>query len=209
MVEKRIIALTGLSGAGKTTFGDYIEKKMQFSVPQHTTTRKRRYDDKLGFYEYVSHDKFNDYNKNGEFLFWSGDSKYIDKENGNFYGVLKRNVDVAFEKSSTIILYISYKDLAQLTQLSSKLGYALNVINFSFHNIDKGITSRLKSRGTNTEEEIEKRIKYAKESQKIYDKFIMDFKHDKSNILSSVHTIYTDDKSIEKVREEALAYLKL
>ena len=57
--------------------------------------------------------------------------------------------------------------------------------------------------------EIEKRIKYAKESQKIYDKFIMDFKHDKSNILSSVHTIYTDDKSIEKVREEALAYLKL
>ena len=74
-MKEIIIAITGPSGIGKTTLGNKLKEKNGFMTPIHSTTRAARADDEKGFYRYLSHDEFNYYVRNKQFLFWSGDKK--------------------------------------------------------------------------------------------------------------------------------------
>ena len=57
-MEKIIIAITGPSGAGKTTLGNRLISMDDFLTPVHTTTREPRNDDEIGFYRYLDHLQF-------------------------------------------------------------------------------------------------------------------------------------------------------
>ena len=96
--NKRIIAIMGPSGAGKTTLGDLLVSRNGFSVSKHATTRNRRSDDKEGFYKYFSHEEYRILVENNAFFITSGDGPVVSEEYGNFYGVLKQDCLSVFNK---------------------------------------------------------------------------------------------------------------
>ena len=81
-MNKIIIAITGPSGAGKTTLGDKLVEKDDFIIPVHTTTREPRNDDAIGFYRYFDHITFKNEVLLNNFLYWSGDNNIIDRKYG-------------------------------------------------------------------------------------------------------------------------------
>lgn len=74
MDKNIIIAITSLSGVGKTTLSKQLIKNSSFVSPRHTTTRKERPDDEPLFYRYLDHDEFKSKADNKEIFYWSGNS---------------------------------------------------------------------------------------------------------------------------------------
>lgn len=133
--EKNVITIMGPSGAGKTTIGNMIVETYNYGVPKHCTTRKQRADDQQGFYRYLEHDEFKKYADDGKYLLWSGDSKFICKENGTFYGILLEDYEKKLSEKKKIILYVSYKDLETIINLREKLGkigISVKILNLTY-----------------------------------------------------------------------------
>ncbi|MDP3900208.1 MAG: hypothetical protein Q8Q23_03960 [bacterium] len=59
-MEKKYVFFMGQSGVGKTTTMKYLVKTFPdlFFMPIFTVTRKPRYDDEVGAFEYVSHEHY-------------------------------------------------------------------------------------------------------------------------------------------------------
>lgn len=197
--KKSIIAITGPSGAGKTTLGNNLSIRNHLIIPRHCTTRDKRSDDIEGFYRYLPHEKYNELFINNSFLISSGDSEVVLRENGNFYGVLLEDCLNAFEKGDKIVLYVSYKDILALQRI--KRSYPVTILNLTFHNIESGVRERLESDISRNHklEDIEKRIQCALKYQVDYG----------SQLDEYANTIYTDVNGIEETYQEACKILKL
>lgn len=168
-----IIAITGPSGVGKNTLGSMLKKRLDFIEAKHCTTRSKRSDDVSGFYRYLSHDEYAELLAEERFLFSSGDGPEVKKEYGNFYGVLKSDIEDALKESSDIILYVSYKDLEALEKLKVA-GLNIRIVVLKFNDIKKGVLSRIsKNKFRNhSKEDIDKRIKSAVELDKAYKEMV-------------------------------------
>lgn len=162
MNNNRIIAIMGPSGAGKTTLADNLVAHLNLVIPRHCTTRLPRKDDKENFYRYFTHEQYKEEFDLGNFLISSGDGPVIKKEYGNFYGVLKSDCVAAFEKSDTIILFTSYKDINKLISLK-KSGFNIQIVDLTFSNIEQGVKNRLigNTKRNHTSQDINSRIKNA------------------------------------------------
>ena len=125
---KKIIAVTGPSGAGKTTITSKMFKDYGFAISRHTTTREPRCDDATGFYRYITLEQFDVYLKDNKFLIASGD-------NVRGYGILKSDCEDAWCFSDTIIINVSYKDVYQLTSLP----YKVKIVVLTFKDIIQGV----------------------------------------------------------------------
>lgn len=89
-MEKRLLAITGAPGAGKSRLTYHLRDRFDVAVPRHTTTRQPRADDELGFYNYISLEEFTLAGENDEFLFHSGDGV-------RHYGVSRIHAEKAWE----------------------------------------------------------------------------------------------------------------
>jgi len=196
--NKRIIAITGPSGAGKTTLGDLLVLRNGIGVPYHCTTRSKRSDDKAGFYRYLIHEEYDQLLSENKFLISSGDGPIVKKEYGNFYGVLKSDCFDAFEKSNDIILFVSYKDIDQLVDLK-KQGLNIDIIGITFSDIEKGVRQRLinDSLRDHTESDINRRIAIAISDNEKYRQKLE--KYAKTIIFTDVLNI---EETYEKVSKE-------
>jgi len=197
MDEKGIIAIMGPSGSGKTTLANNLSKRNGIIIPRHVTTRSQRIDDAQNFYRYLSHEEYNEYFKNEEFLISSGDGPKIQKEYGNFYGVLIDDCNKAWELSDLIILFTSYKDIRKLVNLKNTLD--VNILNITFNNIEENVRLRIANRNESFDS-IERRIYWALKDEEDYRKEVD---------LYATASIYTDLFGIEETYEKACKVLKL
>lgn len=198
LFNKKIIAITGPSGAGKTTLGNKLKSLSYVGIPRHCTTRQKRVDDEDGFYRYLSHQEYRELYEKGEFLLSSGDGPEISKKYGNFYGVLIKDCIEICKSYSIIILFVSYKDLNTLIKLKEK-GLDIDIINLTFNDIEKGVRNRLIERKHN-ETEIINRVNCAIDYENMYGHNIKKY---------STSVIYTDVLNIDETFEEVVKKLEL
>ena len=201
MINKSIIAITGPSGAGKTTLGEKLATRLEISIPRHCTTRSKREDDQENFYRYLEHETYNELLQQGKFLISSGDGPEVKKEYGNFYGVLIEDCITAWTQSNVIILCVSYKDINTLIELKNK-GIDIDIVNLTFNDIEKGVLDRLTSDQSrnHSSRDIKSRINCALADNEKYGKALS---------LYAKTIVYTDILNAEQTYEKVYEDLKL
>ena len=147
-----LIIFSGPSGAGKDTIlKKVMEKKDNLKLSISHTTRPPRRDEVNGkSYYFVSEKEFLEMVENGEMLEYA---TYC----GNYYGTSAVKVNNELEKGNDVILEIEVQGAEQIMK---KIPNALSIF-FFFFSLSE-LKRRLKSRGTDSDEVINCRVKEAK-----------------------------------------------
>ncbi|MCI0450711.1 MAG: guanylate kinase [Chlorobi bacterium] len=156
-----LFVISAPSGAGKTTIIKELFKllpELEFSVS--ATTRKKRDGETDGKdYYFISQDDFKKKIDGDEFVEY-------EEVFGNYYGTLKSEVEPCLGKNRHLIFDVDVKGALSLKKL-----YPEAVTVFIDVTLDE-LVERLKTRGTESNEEIEKRISRIKEEleqKKLFD----------------------------------------
>jgi guanylate kinase len=148
-----IFVISAPSGTGKTT----IVKKLLNDVPNLVlavsyTTRFARPQEKDGVdYFFVDKVQFKEMVRSGGFIEWA-------EVHGQTYGTPKKEVEESLAKGLDVLLDIDTQGAAKVKQK-----YPDAVLVFLLPPSFDELERRLRSRGTNTEEDVEKRIENARE----------------------------------------------
>ncbi|MGE5474472.1 MAG: guanylate kinase [Ignavibacteriales bacterium] len=167
-VSKRrglLIVISGPSGSGKGTICDeLLNKRKDLCISTSATTRSPRTNDIDGItYFFKTEQEFKDMIEKDELLEWV---KYCD----NYYGTPKKNLESKLDEGKDVILEI---DVVGGLKVKSK--YPESILVFILPPSFKDLLLRLKCRGTEDEELMNKRIKKAVdeiEYGKKYDYFV-------------------------------------
>ncbi|MBQ7270189.1 MAG: guanylate kinase [Campylobacter sp.] len=151
-MKGQILLISGPSGSGKSTLINRLmkeEKNIYFSIS--CTTREIRQGEKDGVdYYFLSVDEFKKGIENGEFLEWALVHK-------NYYGTSLKPVLKAFSENKVVIFDIDVQgfDIAR-----SKFKDEITSV-FITTKSSTELKKRLEKRGTNTQEDIERRLNNA------------------------------------------------
>lgn len=148
----KIIVISAPSGTGKTTICKRILKKVKgvkYSVS--TTTRPKRWDEKEGrSYFFVSEKEFKEMIKKNYFIEWQ-------KVHNYYYGTSKEFVEKTINSGYNCLLDIDVKGGTEL-----KKKYPDGIFIFLQPPSWDELLKRLRSRGTESEKELDIRLKNAK-----------------------------------------------
>ena len=197
-----LLVVSGPSGAGKGTICKaLLNKNDQIKLSVSATTRKPRNGEVHGVnYFFMEKEEFTKMIENGEFLEYA---QIYD----NFYGTPKAAIIECLEKGQDVILEIEMQGARQIKEV-----YPEGVFIFELPPSLEELKSRIVGRGTETQEEIEKRFSCAfEEINQIvnYDYFIVNEDIEKS--VSDVEAIICAEKNkvtryknniIDKFKEE-------
>ena len=197
-----LLVVSGPSGAGKGTICKaLLNKNDQIKLSVSATTRKPRNGEVHGVnYFFIEKEEFTKMIENGEFLEYA---QIYD----NFYGTPKAAITECLEKGQDVILEIEMQGARQIKEV-----YPEGVFIFVLPPSLEELKSRIVGRGTETQEEIEKRFSCAfEEINQIvnYDYFIVNEDIEKS--VSDVEAIICAEKNkvtryknniIDKFKEE-------
>ena len=197
-----LLVVSGPSGAGKGTICKaLLNKNDQIKLSVSATTRKPRNGEVHGVnYFFIEKEEFTKMIENGEFLEYA---QIYD----NFYGTPKAAIIECLEKGQDVILEIEMQGARQIKEV-----YPEGVFIFVLPPSLEELKSRIVGRGTETQEEIEKRFSCAfEEINQIvnYDYFIVNEDIEKS--VSDVEAIICSEKNkvtryknniIDKFKEE-------
>tara|TARA_Y100001968_G_C19306650_1_gene691982 strand:+ start:193 stop:747 length:555 start_codon:yes stop_codon:yes gene_type:complete len=157
----RLIVITGPSGVGK---GSLVEKLLQRNkhlwLSISATTRKPRDGEKDGLhYFFLEKEQFEKSIKNGGFLEWAEFA-------GNFYGTPKNQVQIQLDKNKIVLLEIELEGARQVRKTFPD-GFQIFLAPPSFKELEK----RIRGRGTDDEEAIQRRLLRAHKELKAKDEF--------------------------------------
>ncbi len=168
-----LIVISAPSGTGKTTLTHMLLKEfpdMEFSVSY--TTRKPRPGEVNGKdYFFVDRETFEKMIEEGDFLEWA-------EVYGNLYGTSKSQVLKALNEGKDILLDIDTQGALQV-----KKNFPEAVLIFILPPSFKELERRLRNRGTDDEETIEKRLKVARkevERAPLYDYIVVNDRLEKA-----------------------------
>lgn len=197
-----LLVLSAPSGAGKGTIIKRLmddDRSLKLSVS--ATTRSPRPGEVDGEdYFFLSRDEFDDLVKNGEML---EHAEYV----GNYYGTPRQPVEDWMDQGHDVVLEIEVKGGAQVKQLMPEC-----VSIFILPPSMKVLEKRLRGRGTEDEETIQKRLAKAREEiphAKDYDYIV--YNDALEDAVSDLRAIIKAEKlkfsrntnSIERVLEDA------
>lgn len=163
-----LFIVSGPSGAGKTTLIDRVRRDLSnlgiplyFSV-SHTTRRARTGEIPGVSYHFVSDSEFSVMVERGEFLEWA-------HVHANRYGTSRAEVVQRLRAGQDVILDIDYQGARQIAEDGELKARSLSV--FIFPPSLDVLSQRLRSRGLNTEEEIDLRVRKAIDEISAYKDF--------------------------------------
>lgn len=183
-----LLIVSGLSGAGKGTICNRLmEKYPQYALSISATSRKPRTGETDGKeYFFISKEEFEARLEKGMFL---EHAQYV----GNYYGTPKDWVESQLLQDRDIILEI---ELQGAFQVKEQIPDAITI--FILPPSMEELRNRLIKRGTESEEEINKRLKRAEEEMEFVDKYdYVIVNEDVEKSVDMLHNIVTSEK--EKV----------
>lgn len=160
MNEGFLLILSGPSGSGKdTVINELVKKDSKTICSVSMTTRNPRPGEQEGIsYFYVSKEQFEENIEKGEMLEWA---KYGD----NYYGTPKTPIENWIAEGKTVILNIEVQGAFLVKEKMPEVRTM-----FLMPPSVSALRSRLEGRGTETKEEVDKRIEIARgEIAKSYD----------------------------------------
>ncbi|GFI61055.1 guanylate kinase [Clostridiales bacterium] len=155
-----LLIISGPSGSGKGTIVEKLVSDFGYVVSTSATTREPRPNEVEGVhYFFKTNESFEKMIENGELLEYA---KFCD----NYYGTPKEYVELELEKGNTVILEIEVQGALQI-----KEKYNDAVLIFTMPPNLKELRSRLRNRGTESDETIDKRIKRAEIELEYFPKY--------------------------------------
>ena len=150
--NKKLFVISGSSGVGKgTVLKGFLERNPEFMLSISCTTRAKREGEIDGVnYFFVTKDEFMESVESDEFLEWAEFS-------GNFYGTKRKFVEKKLNENVDVILEI---DTQGALQIKEKMPEA--VLIFIAPPSYQDLEFRLRSRNTESEEAISKRLDFVK-----------------------------------------------
>jgi guanylate kinase len=152
MTKGKTFIISGPSGVGKGTIVKaLLQSRPDIFLSVSATTREPRPGEQDGVhYRFIDVERFRRLIEEDAFLEYA---EYV----GNFYGTPKRFVDEAMEQGKDVILEI---DVQGATQVSAKRPDAVTI--FVVPPSWDALEQRLRDRGTDSEEKLQKRLVRAK-----------------------------------------------
>lgn len=162
MERGAILIISGPSGCGKSTLLKNVYKEIKdyyFSIS--STTREPRVGEKDGVdYLFMTKEEFQEDIKMGNFLEWA-------EVHGNYYGTSIKPIKKALKKGKLVIFDI---DVQGHDIVRKKMNDSVTSVFITTPNL-KELNERLNSRGTDSQDVIEKRIANAKHEIKYFQKY--------------------------------------
>ncbi len=156
-----LLVVCGPSGVGKGTINKkLLETQDNLINSISATTRKARVNEEEGkHYYFISEEKFEEMINNDEFLEWA-------RVHGYYYGTPKKPVFKALEIGLNVLLEIDVQGALQI-----KDSYRKSILIFLIPPDMEELERRLRSRGTEENEEIARRLETAEWELTMIDKF--------------------------------------
>ncbi len=166
MAKGKTFIISGPSGVGKSTvLKSLFEGRDDLYFSVSATTREPRQGEEDGVhYHFISVERFQEMIESDAFLEYA---EYV----GNFYGTPKKFVDKAMESGKDVILDIEVQGAIQVCNKRPDT-VRIFIAPPSWDELER----RLKSRGTDSEEKIQKRLVRAKaelQTADVYDYFVI------------------------------------
>ena len=155
-----LVIISGPAGSGKGTIVSRLRELAPFDFSVSATTRKPRPGEQHGVhYYFVDKADFEKKIEQGEMLEYP---QYV----GNYYGTPKKPVEDALAEGKNIILDIEVKGALQIKE---KMPEAIMI--YVLPPDYETLLARIRGRGTETEEVIQKRMNDAKNEIKTFPKY--------------------------------------
>lgn len=155
-----LLVVSGPSGCGKGTVLAYVKEKGNYCYSVSATTRKPRVGEEHGVnYFFVTREEFEEKISRGEMLEYT-------EYSGNFYGTPKDYVEKCLAEGKNVILEIETEGAMNIKRL-----YPEALLVFITAPSLEMIEARLRGRGTETEEAIQRRLAKAKIELALIDEY--------------------------------------
>ena len=153
MSKNKCIIICAPSGAGKTSITKYLlaqDLNLKFSIS--ACNREKRENETNGVdYYFLSTEEFQNKIDNNEFVEW--EEVYQDQ----YYGTLKSEIDRIWNEGHNVIFDVDVEGGLSLSKYFGENALTIFIQAPSIEELEK----RLRSRGSETEEKIQKRLKKA------------------------------------------------
>lgn len=153
--EGKCIILCAPSGAGKTTITKFLlenDLDLEFSIS--ACNRESRPNEKDGVdYYFLSTEDFKKRIENNEFVEWE------EVYDGQYYGTLETEIKRIWNKGKNVVFDVDVEGGLSLTKYFGEKALAIFITPPSVETLDE----RLRKRGTETEEKIQKRLAKAQQ----------------------------------------------